>query len=39
MTLPITPSPVPAERPGLLVYALLMIVACCLPALLVASFI
>ena len=39
MDLPIAHPPVPAERPGLLVYALLMMVACCLPALLVASFI
>tara|TARA_R110002167_G_scaffold26492_8_gene91245 strand:+ start:182 stop:301 length:120 start_codon:yes stop_codon:yes gene_type:complete len=38
MDIPITPRTAPAERPGLLVYGLLMVVACCLPALLVASF-
>ncbi len=37
MTVPITPASAPAARPGLLVYGLLMIVACCLPALLLTS--
>lgn len=39
MDVQIARPPVPAERPGLLVYGVLMVVACCLPALLVASFI
>tara|TARA_R110002124_G_scaffold105000_1_gene255565 strand:- start:2625 stop:2759 length:135 start_codon:yes stop_codon:yes gene_type:complete len=37
MTVPTTPAPAPTARPGLLVYGLLMMVACCLPALLLTS--
>tara|TARA_R110002051_G_scaffold134226_1_gene207416 strand:+ start:732 stop:851 length:120 start_codon:yes stop_codon:yes gene_type:complete len=39
MAVPLAPHPATAERPGLLVHGLLIMVVCCLPALLIASLI
>ena len=39
MAVPLAPQPATAQRPGLLVYGLLILVAGCLPALLIASLI
>lgn len=39
MAVPLAPHPAAAQRPGLLVYGVLILVAGCLPAMLIASLI